>query len=883
MPVWHALELAEAAARLHVDVPHGLSAAEAARRAARWGPNEIPEQHRRGPWRMLLEQFSDFMILVLIAAAVISGVIGEAEDTIAIVVIVVLNGIIGFVQEYRAQRAVAALKRLAPANATVRRDGRPRLLPAVLLVPGDVVLLEAGAAVPADLRLLEAVRLQVDESALTGESLAVEKCTAPLTQAELPLGDRRNMAFKGTMVTYGRGSGVVIASGARTELGKIARLLHAGEGERTPLQKRLAQFGQRLAVAAMAICGLVFLIGVLRGEPIALMFLTAISLAVAAIPEALPAVVTVALALGARTMARRRALIRRLPAVETLGSVTHICSDKTGTLTENRMHVEAIYADGRRQPGARPAAASGEPWAQLYAALALSNDAAAAGDGAMTGDPTEIALAVAAAGAGCDKAAMEVAAPRVAELPFDSLRQRMTTLHRAPDGLVAFTKGAPERVVAHCDTVLSAAGPVPIERSCVLAEAERMAAEGLRVLAVASRLWPDLPDTLSAEVVERKLTLLGLVGLLDPPRAEARASVALCQSAGITAVMITGDHPATAQAIARRLGIVDTDDAVITGAELDALSPAALAQAVERCRVYARVAPEQKIRIVKALQDKGYFVAMTGDGVNDAPALQRADIGVAMGKAGTDVAREAADMVLLDDNFATIVAAVREGRRIFDNIRKFVKYGVTCNSAEVWTLFLAPFLGLPIPLLPIHILWINLITDGLPGLALAAEPEERGTMARPPRPPQESLFAHGMWQHMLWVGLLMAGTTLFAQAWALYTGSAHWQTMVFTVLALSQLGHALAVRSERESLFRQGVWSNPALFVVVLATFALQMATVYVPPMASIFKTEPLSAGELAFSILLSAVVFAAVEVEKWLVRRGWLYRPLAVAAPGRA
>ena len=873
VPVWHTLPVAEVGSILQVDPQTGLRTAEAAHRAARYGPNEIPEQLRRGPWRMLLDQFTDFMILVLIAAAIISGVIGDAEDTVAIVVIVLLNGIIGFVQEYRAQRAVAALKRLAAASATVRRDGRPLVRPAAQLVPGDVVLLEAGAAVPADLRLVEAIRLKIDESALTGESVPVEKCTAPVTEVELSLGDRHNMAFKGTMITYGRGSGIVTASGPRTELGKIATLLREDEGEKTPLQKRLAQFGQRLALAAVAICCLVFLIGVLRGEPVTLMFLTAVSLAVAAIPEALPAVVTVALALGARVMVQKRALIRRLPAVETLGSVTHICSDKTGTLTENRMQVEAIYADGCTDHAGLRAADSGEPWTLLYRALALSNDATAADGGGVRGDPTEVALAIAAARAGCDKAALEATAPRVAELPFDSIRKCMTTFHRASEEVVSFTKGAPEMLVEHCQTVLTPDGAAPIEQSRILEHAERMAAEGLRVLAVAYRLWPNLPPELSADNVERELTLLGLVGLLDPPREEAREAVALCQSAGITAVMITGDHPATARAIAARLGIIAEGEPVITGQEMNRLSAAEFAHSVERLRVYARVAPEQKIRIVKALQDKGYFVAMTGDGVNDAPALQRSDIGVAMGLAGTDVAREAAHMILLDDNFATIVAAVREGRRIFDNIRKFVKYAVTCNSAEVWTLFLAPFLGLPIPLLPIHILWINLVTDGLPGLTLAVEPEERGIMQRPPRPPRESLFAHGMWQHMIWVGLLMAGTALFAQAWAHHTGSAHWQTMVFTVLALSQLGHVLAIRSERESLFRQGVWSNPSLFLVVLVTVALQLSTVYVPLFTPIFKTAPLSPGELAFSLLLSAVVFVAVEIEKWMIRRGWLYQ----------
>jgi Ca2+-transporting ATPase len=875
--VWHVLPAADVAAALQVDPQHGLPAVEVERRTARYGPNAIPEPAARGPWRMLAEQFTDFMILVLIGAAIISGILGDAADTVAIVVIVLLNGVIGFAQEYRAQRAVAALKMLAAPNASVLRAGALTSLPAAQLVPGDVVLLAAGNIVPADTRLMEAVQLKVDESALTGESVPAEKRTAACADPELALGDRRNMAFKGTTVTYGRGRGVVVATGATTELGKIATLLRADEGEKTPLQKRLAQFGQRLAVAAVAICVLVFAIGVLRGEPVTVMFLTAISLAVAAIPEALPAVVTVALALGARVMVEKRALIRRLPAVETLGSVTHICSDKTGTLTENRMHVEAIYVAGELHHAPLRAADGSAAWTHLCRALALSNDAHRSDGGGISGDPTEIALHRAAAQLGYHKVDEECAAPRLAELPFDSERKCMTTLHRCGDEIVSFTKGAPEVLIERCSSVLMNQDEAAIDVPRVLQQADDMAAAGLRVLAVAYRRWIDLP-ALDPDIVERDLILLGLIGLIDPPRPEARDAVALCQSAGIRVAMITGDHPATARSIAHRLGIIGDGDGVITGPELHRLDPEQLAQVVDDIRVYARVAPEQKIGIVRALQEKGCFVAMTGDGVNDAPALQRADIGIAMGQAGTDVAREAAHMILLDDNFATIVSAVREGRRIFDNVRKFVKYAVTCNSAEIWTLFLAPFLGLPVPLLPIHILWINLVTDGLPGLALAVEPEERGIMDRPPRPPRESLFAHGMWQHMIWVGLLMAGTALFAQAWALHTGSAHWQTMVFTVLALTQLGHVLAIRSERQSLFRQGVWSNRALFLVVLATAALQLATVYAPPLNGIFKTEPLTPAELVFALLLSAVVFVAVEIEKWMVRRGWLYQARGAA-----
>jgi Ca2+-transporting ATPase len=636
----------------------------------------------------------------------------------------------------------------------------------------------------------------------------------------------------------------------------------------------LTQFGQRLALAAIAVCGLVFAAGTLRGESPVLMLLTAVSLAVAAIPEALPAVVTVSLALGARRMAGQQALVRRLPAVETLGSVTYVCSDKTGTLTQSHMRVECYYVDGALEPLPQSPDTDGEPWRTLLTILALSNDAERGDDGELRGDPTETALYQAAFDAGVDKASVAVQLPRIAELPFDSDRKCMTTLHSDGGGVVSFTKGAPEQVLACSRTALRASGVGPLVAVSVAERAEKMAADGLRVLAVAQRRWPELPSQLSPEVVEHDLTFVGLVGLMDPPREEAREAVALCKSAGITPVMITGDHPATARAIAMRLGIISGDDALMTGHELMQLDAQDLAARVARVRVYARVAPEQKITIVKALQEHGEFVAMTGDGVNDAPALQRADIGVAMGITGTDVAREAADMILLDDNFATIVAAVREGRRIFDNIRKFVRYAVTCNSAEIWTMVLAPFLGLPLPLLPIHILWINLVTDGLPGLALAVEPEERGSMRRPPRPPRESLFAHGMWQHIIWVGMLMAGVSLFSQAWALASASPHWRTMVFTVLALSQMGHVLAVRSEQQSLFQQGVGTNRALLGAVLLTVALQLVTIYAPTANSVFKTDPLTASELGFCLVLSSVVFVAVEIEKWLVRRGWLYQP---------
>ncbi len=883
---WHTLSADEATLLLGTNHETGLTAAKVAERLARHGPNALHEKRRRSPWRMLLDQFTDFMIAVLIGAAIISGIVGDVQDTIAIIVIVILNTIIGFIQEYRAERAMAALKRMSEASARVVRDGHVETINASDLVPGDVVLLEAGNVVSADFRLLEAAQLRIDESTLTGESVAVEKQINPLSIVDAPLGDKTCLAYKGTIVTYGRGRGLVIATGMHSELGKIAALLNEDDDSKTPLQKRLAGFGKRLALAALAICVLVFVIGIMRGEPLPLMFMTAVSLAVAAIPEALPAVVTISLALGAHNMVKQHALIRRLPAVETLGSVTFICSDKTGTLTQNKMHVTAIYANGELcatwQDKKTLIENKNAPWLNLFHALALSNDAHLDSRGKIQGEPTEAAFLRAAQEAGWDKTILEQDAPRLKELPFDSERKRMTTFHRteknAEKHIIAYTKGSPEALISQCTRMLTSSGEQAVEQTidqaALLQQAETMATNGLRVLAFAYRHWDTLPDGEQAIDLERDLIFIGLVGLIDPPRSEAKEAVALCKSAGITPVMITGDHPATARAIAYQLGILtDSDGKVMTGAELANLDEHAFKAEVELVRVYARVDPAQKIKIVRALQDKGEIVAMTGDGVNDAPALSAADIGIAMGKGGTDVAREAAHMVLLDDNFATIVHAVRYGRRLYDNIRKFIRYIVTTNSAEVFTIFLAPFLGLPIPLLPIHILWINLVSDGLPALALAAEPAEHGIMRRPPRSAKESLFANGMWQHMIWVGLLMAGITLFIQAWAYHSGSSHWQTMALTVLVFSQLGHVLAIRSEKESLFSTGIFSNRPMAAAVFITFLLQMATIYVPALNPIFKTQPLSMNEMLICIALSSVVFIAVEIEKFLVRQGWLYR----------
>lgn len=852
----------------------GLSTGEAARRLKEHGPNRLKEKKGRTVLSIVIDQFSDMMILILIAAAVISGIIGEAGDTIAIVVIVVLNAVIGFVQEFRAEKAMEALKKMAAPSATVVRDGAPRTVDAATLVPGDVVRLEAGTVVSADMRVVESARLKVEEATITGESTAVHKTAETVPETELALADRRNMVYAGTTIVHGRGVGLVTGTGMNTELGKIAGLIQGQKEMKTPLQRRLAAFSRRLALAVAAICALVFALGLLRGEPVVLMLLTAISLAVAAIPEALPAVVTISLALGARKMVRRNALLRRLPAVETLGSVTYICSDKTGTLTLNRMTVEELFVDNR---GAGAGSATAEkddtPLSEaarlLHTAMAVSNDVGRDDTGSLLGDPTETALVAAASTVGIDKPATELRLPRMAELPFDSERKRMTTFHRESDAAVlAFTKGAVDELLPRCRAALVEGEEEPIDAERIAGENDRMAGRGLRVLAFALRRWDAVPDPCTPESAETDLVFLGLVGMIDPPREEARKAVAECGKAGIRPVMITGDHPATAGAIASRLGIIEEQDAVVTGKELASMSDEDLQSRVLEIKAYARVAPEQKLKILKALQHRGQYAAMTGDGVNDAPALKRADIGVAMGITGTDVSKESSDMILLDDNFATIVGAVREGRRIFDNIRKFIRYTMTSNAGEIWTITLAPFFGLPIPLLPIHILWINLVTDGLPGLALTAEPGESDIMHRPPRHPKESVFAHGMGVQIVWVGLLMGLVSVFAQGLSMHTGIDNWQTIVFTVLCFSQMGNVLAIRSERRSFFAQGLLSNKLLAGAVLLTVVLQLATVYVPFLNPVFRTAPLSPRELALTLLLSSVVFVAVEVDKW-IRRG--------------
>ena len=862
--LWHQMSAAETIAVLNTSEA-GLTADEALHRLNTYGANAIDLKQRRTPLRILLGQFKDFMILVLIAAAILSGIIGDVKDTIVIAAIVLLNGIIGFIQEYRAERALEALQQMAAPAAHVVRSGHNSAIPAMELVPGDVVLLEAGGIVPADLRLLECAQLRTEEAALTGESQPVDKAIAALPDRDLPVGDRRNMAYMGTLITHGRGRGVVVGTGTKTEFGQIATMLHATEEAETPLQKRLEHFGKRLAAVALLVAALIFVLGILRGESLTLMFLTAVSLAVAAIPEALPAVVTISLALGARRMVQKQALVRKLAAVEALGSVTIICSDKTGTLTQNRMSVERCYCDGAllQVPSADAT------WSHLLRAMAVSNDVRLDASNSPIGDSTEVALFNAAGNAGFHKHSVEESYPRVAELPFDSDRKCMTTLHRDPEGgLIAFTKGATEAVVTRAVTQFTSSGPVPVVPDELIRAAENMAALGLRVLAFGMRRWSAQPVNLSPGAVEKDLTIIGLVGIGDPIRKEAAEAIETCQRAGITTVMITGDHPVTARAIAKDLGMLREGQSVLTGRELAELSEEELAEQVDSLRVYARVAPEQKLKIVRALQARGNLVAMTGDGVNDAPALKQAEIGVAMGITGTDVAKQASSLILLDDNFATIVRAVREGRKIYDNLRRFIRYAVTTNASEILTMLVAPLLGLPMPLLPLQILWINLVTDGLPGLALAAEPEERNVMHRAPRPPGESVFARGLGIHVVWVGALMTTLAIVMQVVTLSAGLQTWQTMVLSVIAFSQLAHVIAIRSETESLFKQGLLSNKPLLGAVVFTVLLQLALIYVPALNMLFSTSPLSAIELGWTLAAASVIFFAVEIEK-RIRRG--------------
>lgn len=841
----------------------GLSAGESADRLTRFGRNELVEKKPVSPIAIFLAQFKDLMIIILIIAAIISGVLGDLVDTIVIVLIVIINAIIGFVQEYRAEKAMQALKSMTTAYAKVLRNGTVHKTSVKEIVPGDVLLLEAGDVVPADARLVEALQLKINESSLTGESVAAEKTTDAIAEENISVGDKTNMTFKGTFVTYGKGKAVVVETGMKTELGKIATMLEEEE-TKTPLQKRLTAFTKKLALIVLGVSAVVFLMGLLRGEDTLLMLLTAISLAVAAIPEALPSVITISLAIGAKRMVQQNALVRKLPAVETLGSVTYICTDKTGTLTQNKMTVEEIGIKdkviNREQLQPDTLDAQGK---DLLRAMALNNDVLVDDEKELKGDPTEIALYEITAEVAYRKEELEKAYERVAEIPFDSDRKCMSTIHKNGEGYLLITKGA-------IDVLLQKAG-TKNNQDLLDKLADGMAANGLRVLGFAQKHLETLPERMNADEVENDLTVLGIAGMMDPPREEAKLAVAECKTAGIQPMMITGDHPLTATTIAERLGIIkEGETAVITGKQLNDYSEEDYKNKISNIKVFARVSPEQKLNIVKALQEAGQFVAMTGDGVNDAPSLKRADIGIAMGITGTDVSKEASDMILLDDNFASIVKAVKSGRRIYDNIRKFIKYAMTGNIGEIWCIFMAPFLGLPIPLLPIHILWVNLVTDGLPGLALATEPAEKGIMQQPPRHPKESIFARGLGKHIIWVGILIGSLTLLAQYLFKDMEEAHWRTIAFTVLCFGQMCHVFAIRSDYRSLFSQGLWSNKALVGAVFITLVLQLLIIYVPFFNPIFRTAPLTLYELLITLGLSVIVFIAVEIEKYFKRRSF-------------
>ncbi|NMB12254.1 MAG: calcium-translocating P-type ATPase, SERCA-type [Firmicutes bacterium] len=900
---WYRMSREEAATTLTTDMHTGLSPEEAAKRIRQYGPNELQAQPGRTIWSMLLDQFREVMVLMLIGAAIISGLVGEVEDTIIILLIVVLNAILGVVQESKAENSLAALKKLSAPMATVIRGGKPQQIAARELVPGDLIVLDAGTNIPADARLVEAANLRCEEAALTGESVPVEKTVGALEDKDAGIGDWANMVFCGTTTVYGRGKALVVETGMQTQIGRIASMIQAAPQEPTPLQLKLEELGKSLGAVALVLVVLVFLAGLLRGEPAFEMFMTAISLAVAAIPEGLPAIVTIVLALGVQRMIKRQAIIRKLPAVETLGTATVIASDKTGTLTQNEMTVTHLYINDELlgvtgqgyEPKGKFLGPDGQPKEEpladqhlnvLLHGFSLANDAQfdANSDGYdIIGDPTEGALVVAAAKAGIS-VDDEGIYPRIEELPFDSRRKRMTTFHKVGNNgtlsgnealgtsLVSFSKGAPDVLLSLC-THIYTQGEVrtlsDAKREQLLEVNATLGQKALRVLALAFRCWEKMPDAISPETVEEDLVFVGFAGMIDPPRPEVKAAVEVAKEAGIRTVMVTGDHKLTATAIARELGILEREDQlVVSGPELERLTDSELQEMIEGVRVFARVSPEHKVRIVDALKGKGHVVAMTGDGVNDAPALKRADIGASMGITGTDVAKEASEMVLADDNFATIVAAVAEGRTIYSNIRKAIYYLLSCNVGEIFTIFMSIMLGWGRPLTAIQILWINLVTDGLPALALGVEPSETGVMHQKPRSSRESVFAGGMSYRIMLYGCLIGLLGLVAYYLGIQRGApvAMARSMAFATLAFSQLFQALNARST-ESLFRVGLFSNKYMVLALAGSASLQLMVMLIPALQRVFGVVPLDLVHWDLVIGLSIVPVVVGEIQKLMGR----------------
>ncbi|MEK6531426.1 MAG: cation-translocating P-type ATPase [Deltaproteobacteria bacterium] len=894
---WHKKTVSETLKGLETNLENGLSTDDAGKRLERFGPNALPEKQRESRLLKFLKTFTEFIILVLIGAAVISGVLGEWVDSAAILSIVLLNGIIGFLQEEKAERVMEALKKLSAPAARVIRDGTISTIASRELVPGDIALLEAGDKVPADCRIIDARFLKIEEAALTGESHAVEKDTKELGN-DLPLGDRINMAYLGTTVVYGRGSAVVADTGSSTEMGKIARMLEESKPEPTPLQRSLKEFARLLVYGAAIVCGIIFLIGVLRGEDVITMFLTAVSLAVAAIPEGLPAVVTIVLAIGVQRMVKRHALIRKLPSVETLGSATIIASDKTGTLTQNQMTVKRLYlpagdvldvTGGGYAPlggffaGTHEVSPKDNP-AIMFAlkAALLCNSAELKNigpdDWTIAGDPTEGSLITLGLKAGLTKKDALKGLEFAGELPFDSERKMMTVVFRDNNGVFhAFIKGAPERILPLCAYLNDGQGLTDADRGRILKANDDFSKDALRVLALAYRPFTSLPDLSRFSLIEKDLTFLALTGLMDPPREEVFAAIKKSIGAGITPIMITGDHKITAIAIAREIGAFGETDLAITGAELDGMGDEEFKRQLARIKVYARVNPEHKLKIVKAWKERGATIAMTGDGVNDAPAVKEADIGISMGITGTDVTKEASDMVLTDDNFASIVSAVEEGRGIFDNIKRVVHFLLSCNIGEVLVLFIASIAGMPLPLLPIQILWTNLVTDGLPALGLAMEKVDPGVMERAPRKKSEGIITGRLAWVMALQGAVIALCTLLAFSIELYyldADAVKARTVAFTVLVLCQKFHVYNCRSEWRSAFSSGFFSNMMLNASVLVIFSSQLLLLYVPALQAIFKVTALNLTDWI-------IVFAASIQPLLLMEMIKLMRPRR--NPGRA